>query len=162
MLENQKLHNQLCCPSWIIDGFNVGRRPFKKYLGKLDFIPSSGSGEEYQGFPIFQQIRRYGNILNVQKGHRTPFLKWPPKEYHIQVWSNFNHSRNTSSNRRSTWEKLTDDERLMVVKAHMCLWLWWAKRNFWYNTEEYLIFVCLILPLYEHESEKKNSFLVRK
>ena len=56
MLENQKLHNQLWWPSWIIDGFNghnFGRRPSKKYLGKLYFIPSSYSREEYQGFPIF-------------------------------------------------------------------------------------------------------------
>ena len=113
-------------------------------------------------FQFSNKSEDMATILNVQKGHRTPFLKWPPKEYHIQVWSNFNHSWNTSWNRRSTWEKLTDDGCLMVEKAHMCLWLWWAKRNFWYNTEEYLIFVCLILPLYEHESEKKNSFLVRK
>lgn len=66
MLKTQKLHNQQWPPSLIIidrtNRHNFGRDPPRSILTKFCFILSSGSGEEdFERFPIIQQIRSHGS-----------------------------------------------------------------------------------------------------
>jgi hypothetical protein len=42
---------------------------------KIGFNPSSGSEEDFQRFPIFNQLEAMAAIFNIRQGQRTQFWK---------------------------------------------------------------------------------------
>ena len=109
-----------------------GDRPRSIWANFISFHPAILE-KNIKDFQFFQSIRSYGNHLECTERSQDTILEVTNQGVShpslVQFWP---HSRNNSSCRRSTWEKLTDDGCLMVGKAHMCLWLWWAKNKFWW------------------------------
>ena len=84
MLENQKLHNQLWRPSWMIDGINggnFGRGLSKEYLDQILFFHSVSVEEDFQRSPILQPIRSDSSHL----AYRTRSSDIILKEGHLRV-----------------------------------------------------------------------------
>ena len=79
---------------------------------KFRFIPSSGSEEDFQRFPIFKLFRSHGSHLGCRARSHN-FGRWLSK--FCPIWPS------------SSWEEDQQTTVSMMGKAHTSIWLWWAK-----------------------------------
>ena len=79
MLENQKWHNQLWWPSWIIDQVNAYKGTTYRLFGPnlVSYLPLLLFFKKkiFKDFKIFNQSEAMVGILDAGQGHKTQFSK---------------------------------------------------------------------------------------